>query len=204
MRMNHLTFLSLGLGNGAVYAALALALVVTFRSSGVINFATGSIALYTAYIYGFLRQGEFLVLIPGLPNTVDIGFTPGVWIAMPLALGVAALFGLLLHVAVFRPLRGAPPVAKCVASIGVQLVMVLAIVKRLGTHPLIVPTLYPKSTFKIGDTSIQHDRLFLAVTIGVVALALGAVFQYTRFGLITRAAAETEKGAVVRRINPGR
>ena len=202
--LNYVGYLFLGLGNGAVYAALALALVVTFRSSGVINFATGSIALYTAYIYGFLREGQFLVLVPGLPNTVDLGFKPGVWVAMPLALMVAALFGLLLHVAVFRPLRGAPPVAKCVASIGVQLVMVLAIVKRLGTHPLIVPSLYPKSTFRVGDTSIQYDRLFLAATIGAVSLGLGAVFQFTRFGLITRAAAETEKGAVVRRINPGR
>src|SRR5258708_3483617 len=69
--LNHIGYLLLGLGNGAVFAALAIALVVTYRSSGVINFATGSIALYTAYIYGFLREGKFMVLIPGLPNTVD-------------------------------------------------------------------------------------------------------------------------------------
>ena len=41
----HLIFLLLGLANGAVFAALALALVVTYRSSGVLNFATGTIAL---------------------------------------------------------------------------------------------------------------------------------------------------------------
>ena len=39
----HAVFLLLGLANGAVFASLALALVVTFRSSGVINFATGAI-----------------------------------------------------------------------------------------------------------------------------------------------------------------
>ena len=38
---NHVNF-SLGLGNGAVFAALAMALVVTYRSSGVLNFATGA------------------------------------------------------------------------------------------------------------------------------------------------------------------
>ena len=46
----HLIFLLLGLANGAVFAALALALVVTYRSCGVINFATGAMALYGAYI----------------------------------------------------------------------------------------------------------------------------------------------------------
>ena len=53
---NYLIFLLLGLANGAVFASLALALVVTFRSSGVINFATGTIGLYTAYTYAYLRR----------------------------------------------------------------------------------------------------------------------------------------------------
>ena len=50
-------FLILGLGSGAVYAALALGLVVTYRSSGVVNLATGAIALYIAYTYAYLRHG---------------------------------------------------------------------------------------------------------------------------------------------------
>jgi sulfate-transporting ATPase len=43
---DHLNFLLLGLGNGAVFAALAMALVVTYRSSGVLNFSTGALALH--------------------------------------------------------------------------------------------------------------------------------------------------------------
>ena len=54
----HLQFLLLGLGNGAVFGALALAVVLTYRSSGVLNFATGAIALYTAYVYAFLRRAR--------------------------------------------------------------------------------------------------------------------------------------------------
>ena len=70
--MTHVTSLLLGLGNGGVYAALAIALVLTYRSSGVVNFATGTIALFTAYTYAFLRNGQLLVLVPGLPTTVDL------------------------------------------------------------------------------------------------------------------------------------
>ena len=64
----HLIFLLLGLANGAVYAALALTLVITYRSSGVVNFATGTMALLGAYTYAFLRQGEVLVPLPFVPE----------------------------------------------------------------------------------------------------------------------------------------
>ena len=47
--MDHINFMLLGLGNGAVFAALALALVVTYRSSGVLNCATGALSLQAAY-----------------------------------------------------------------------------------------------------------------------------------------------------------
>ena len=75
--MEHVGSLLLGLGNGGVFAALGLALVLTYRSSGVINFATGAIALYVAYTYASLRDGELFVLIPGLPRQVDIGAAVG-------------------------------------------------------------------------------------------------------------------------------
>ncbi len=65
--IDHLNFIILGLGNGAVFAALAMTLVVTYRSSGVLNFAAGSLALHAAYTYAFLRRGELLIPVPGLP-----------------------------------------------------------------------------------------------------------------------------------------
>ncbi|UUZ45261.1 hypothetical protein LP422_03125 [Janibacter limosus] len=104
----HLTFLMLGLGNGSVFAALALALVLTYRSSGVVNFATGSIALVTAYVYALLRQGELLNLIPGMDNTIPIGDPRGLVPAAIASVVVAGLIGLGLHTVVFRPLRHAP------------------------------------------------------------------------------------------------
>ena len=60
--------LLLGVGNGAVFGALALALVLTYRSSGVLNLATSAVALYAAYTFAFLRQGQLFIPIPGLPS----------------------------------------------------------------------------------------------------------------------------------------
>jgi ABC-type branched-subunit amino acid transport system ATPase component/ABC-type branched-subunit amino acid transport system permease subunit len=200
--MSHFGYLLLGAGNGAVYAALAVALVVTYRSSGVINFATGSIGLYTAYEYAYFRTGHFLPLIPGLKGQYGIGFKPGFWVAALMALVLAALLGLLLYLLVFRPLRAAPPVARVVASLGIQIAIVLLIVKQVGTYAIAVDKIFPDKKFKLGGSSVHTDRLWFALTIVVLGFGLAALFKYTRFGLATRAAAESEKGAVVSRISP--
>ncbi|MCM3922461.1 branched-chain amino acid ABC transporter permease/ATP-binding protein [Frankia sp. AiPs1] len=200
----HIVFLLLGLGSGAVFGALALGLVVTYRSSGVVNFATGAIALYTAYTYAFLRRGELLLPIPGLPKTVSVGSDWGLWPALAVSLVIAALLGVLLYVLVFRWLRSAPPVAKAVASIGLLIVFQALLAQRVGTTPVSVKRILPSENYTIGDLRIQGDKLWFALTIVVLALALAGVFRFTRFGLATRAAAETEKGALVTGLSPDR
>lgn len=201
----HLVFLLLGLANGAVFASLALALVVTFRSSGVINFATGSIALFTAYFYAFLREGKLFDPIPGLPVTVKLnnggmGFVP----AAAIALLITAAFGLLLYVAVFRPIRSAPPVARAVASLGITVILTGLIVKRVGDNPVNVAGIFPSKTYTLGSVHVSGDRIWFAVTVVAVTLVLAGAYRFTRFGLHTRAAAQTEKGAYVSGISPDR
>src|SRR5262249_35834821 len=141
--MTHVTSLLLGLGNGGVFAALAVALVLTYRSSGVVNFATGSIALYTAYTYAWLREGKLLVLVPGLPNAIDLRREVDPVPAVLIALVLAAAFGALLYLLVFRPLQESPPLARAVASLGVLVVVQGLIVNRVGEAPVSVAGMFP-------------------------------------------------------------
>lgn len=200
----HFAFLALGLGNGAVYAALGLALVMTFRSSGVVNFATGAIALYVAYTYGLLRKGELLNPIPGMPTTVDVGGPWGFVPAALLSLLIAALLGVFLYAAVFRLVRNAPPVAKAVVSIGVMLVIQALLAIRVGTTPVSVKPILPNGAVTLLGVRIPEDRLWFAVIVVGMTVILVALFRYTRFGLATRAAAESEKGALVTGLSPDR
>ena len=86
--------------------------MLTYRASGVINFATGAQALYAAYTYAFLRlPGKLLVIIPGLPTTVDLGSPVPMVPALGITLLISAVFGALLYLVVFRPLRNASPLA---------------------------------------------------------------------------------------------
>ena len=202
--MLHIGFLLLGLGNGAVFAALALALVVTFRSSGVVNFATGAIALYAAYNYAFLRKGEFLVPIPGFEKSVSIGGDPGLIPSILISLVLVAILGVVLYLVVFRPLRNAAPVAKAVASIGVLLIITAALAAQVGTAAMSVAPILPKDLYDLFDIRIPIDRVWFAVIIVLVGVLLTLWFRYTRFGLATRAAAESEKGALVSGLSPER
>ncbi|SQD95993.1 ABC transporter related [Parafrankia sp. Ea1.12] len=205
MGSTDLIFLILGLGNGAVYAALGLGLVLTYRSSGVVNFATGAVALYTAYTYAFLRQGKLLNPIPGLTGTVDLGIDGvGFPAAFALSLVVAAALGALLYAAVFRPMRTAPTAAKAVASIGVMIVMQALLAVQVGTTAVSVAAILPTRIYTVAGQRVPGDRLWFAGIIIVMAVVLTLWFRLTRFGLATRAAAESEKGALVTGLSPQR
>jgi sulfate-transporting ATPase len=201
---DYVNFLLLGLGNGAVFAALAVALVVTYRSSGVLNFATGALSLHAAYTYAFLRRGELLAPLPVGPKTYDLGGPVAFWPALLATLVVEALLGVLLYVAVFRPLRSALPLAKAVGSLGVMILLTAIVAERAGPDQILVQPIFPRENISVGEIRIVSDRLWFALTIVAVTLVLAAVFRFTRFGIATRAAAETEVGALVTGISPER
>ncbi|MCX4095720.1 branched-chain amino acid ABC transporter permease/ATP-binding protein [Nocardia sp. alder85J] len=192
------------MGSGAVFGALALAVVLTYRSSGVVNFGTGAIALLTAYFYAFLRQGQLMIPIPGLPKTVNIGGRLGQWPAMALAAVAAALLGAFLYFAVFRPLRTAPAVAKAVAALGIAVLVPALLAQRLGTAPVTIDPIYPDGVWRWGDFILPQDRVYLAVTIVGLAAALMIWLRFSRFGLVTRAVASSERGAYLSGLSPDR
>lgn len=200
----YLQFLLLGLGNGGVYAALAVALVVTYRSSGVLNFATGAQALYAAYTYSLLRNGQLLQPIPGLSATINLGTDLGFWPALLITLAVSAVMGALAYLLIFRPLRNHRPVAKAVASIGLMGLLTAVVTYQAGTSVLLVNPIFPQNHVSFLGADISVDRLLLAATIIGIGIVLTVVFRFTRFGLATRASAETEVGALVSGLSPDR
>ncbi len=215
-RQNFLT--GSGFAYGAVIAAIALGVVLTYRGSGVVNLANGAIAMYVAYTYTVLRIDGNLFLppipnplklfgsgAPNIPVEISFGDSMGFWPALLISLGLCVLLGLILHFLVFRPLRTAPPLAKVIASVGVFVFLQATIIRRFATTPRQVPPLtfvHNTTHIKFGLFTIPEDQLFVAVLVVVIATVLWALFRFTRFGLATRAAAENEKGAVVLGFSP--
>ena len=114
---DYLFYLLLGSGAGAIIAALGLGMVITYQGSGVVNFAAGSMAMWSTYVYAELRNGAYPFPIPGLPGRYHFGDDVGFRWAMLLALLTAAVIGLAVYLLVFKPLRQAPALAKVVASV---------------------------------------------------------------------------------------
>lgn len=190
----YFAFALIGLGVGSFYAALATGLVVTYRGTGVINFAAGAMATWGVYVYDELRRsGDFVLPVVAIPGRIDFGETVGLVPAFGLGVASATAVGLVAHLAVFRPLRTAPVLAKVVATVGVMLVSQAMIVRNFGPEPRQVANLLSNEAVVIGDLNVPRDRLVIAVVTAVLGVVLWAYFRFTRFGLATLAGTENER-----------
>ena len=219
-----------GVAQGALIAAIALGVVLTYLGSGVVNFANGTIAMYIAYLYAGLRaEGDLFVPplpnplalvegvghwfqtndtldLPDVPSTISLGGPMPFWPALALSLAFSVVLGLLIHWLIFRPLRDAPVLAKVVASVGLLLVLQAIVIRRFALTPRAVKPLplVGKDQVDLGIVSLTEEQLFVALLVVAFTVVLWLVFQRTRFGLATRAAAENERGAVVLGFSPDR
>ena len=122
-----LSNLLLGLGIGAVIAALGLGVVVTHQASNVVNFAHAAVGTYLGLVYYEFRATGDIVqpfLIPFVPARFHLLDRPTESTAMAVTLVIAAVVGALSYYLVFRPLRHAPPLARIVASLGLMVYLI--------------------------------------------------------------------------------
>ena len=202
----YVLFAIVGLGFGAIYAALSMGLVVTYRGTGIVNFATGAMAMWGAYVYEELsRTGDLVLPVIVLPHRIGLGGSSGTVpfvVAMVLAVLSCCVVGLLVHVFVFQPLRRAPILAKVVASVGVLLMIQALIVIRFGTSPRVVRPILPNEAMTFAGISFSRDRLWLTGIVLATAVAAWAWFRFTRLGLATRASTENERAISLARYSP--
>jgi branched-chain amino acid transport system permease protein len=181
----------LGAGTGALIAALALGIVVTYRGSGVVNVATGALAMYASYVFNSLNtNGDLLVGMWQIHLGGPLGLAPSIVITVVMT----GLLGGVLYVVVFAPLQDASPVAKLVASVGVLLVLESAISLTYGSSSIqVTATLVNGSVNFPGNVEVPKDEILLTVVLIVIVVLLWLVNRFTRLGLVTRAAAEDER-----------
>ncbi|UDY37946.1 ABC transporter permease [Dermatobacter hominis] len=194
------------MGGGAVVAALGLGLVLTNRASNVINFAHAATGTFLAYAYfEFRDRGDLVLPVLGLPDRIRIIPTPTIGTAIVVLALYAAALGVVIHLLVFRPLRSASVLARIVASLGLFLYFQELIRNRFPTAGAAVITRFPvlpDGPVEILGVGVSANRLWLALVVVVVAAALAATFRWTRFGLVTRASAESDKGALLIGLRP--
>ncbi|MGI5132388.1 ABC transporter permease subunit [Pseudonocardia sp. CA-107938] len=179
-----MAFALTGLGAGALFAGLALGVVINFRGCGAVNLGLGAVAMLAAFGFYELRTNV------GLPTVVAVALT----------LVAAGLAGALFDWAAFRHLRDAPAMSKLIATLGLLLSSQAFIAEFYGGTVLKAPEVLPSGptdAVMIAGIPVPIDRFVLAGLIAVVTLVLIAVYRWTRFGLATRAASENERSALL-------
>ena len=164
----------IGLSSGAIFALLALALVLIHRATGVINFAQGEMAMFSTYVAWQFVQWE----IP-------------YWLAFFATLALSFLGGVVLQRVVIRPFESAPVLTIVIATLGLLLAFNgFATWLWSGEVRAFPPDRpFPTTTFDVGGVVINvQDIGILLVTLALVA-GLWAFFQFTKAGLALRAAA---------------
>jgi branched-subunit amino acid ABC-type transport system permease component len=193
----------LGLAAGAVYAAIAIGVILVHRGSGVVNLAQGAMAMFSAVVFVSLRNEGVLVLpVVGVPGRIDVG---GPWPLAP-AFGAAVLVGVAIgaaaYLVVFRRLQDAPPVTRLVASVGLTIVLQGAAVAQVGTATRRADAVLPDDLVELFGRPAPSDRFWLAAIVVIAGLAIAALYRFSLFGLSTRAAAEEPKGALLLGFSP--
>ncbi|MEX1106723.1 MAG: hypothetical protein WEB78_11030, partial [Ilumatobacteraceae bacterium] len=208
-------FLLAGLGIGSLYAMLGSGLVIVYRGSGVINFAQGAFAMYGVFTFDEARRNGYVRLpwfdfLPTYALNVPVNIKvaedgTSTLVAFFLAIAMAVLIGLMAHFLVFRPLRTAAPLGKVIGSVGVMLYLQGVAQLNFGGTGRQPEPITPDGVYQnfLGLGKAYPQGAVWAVGLAVViGLILWGVFQFTRFGLATRAAASNEKGAVLLGYSP--
>jgi branched-chain amino acid transport system permease protein len=162
-----------GLASGAIYAALALALVLIHRATGVINFAQGEMAMFTTYIAWTLITNHGWSYWPAFVATLAIAFVGGV----------------LIQRVVIRPVERAPILTIVIVTIGLVLTFNGLAGMIWSAEVRAFPSAFPNDTVDVGGVSISLEDLGTIGIVLVLVALLWAFFQFTKIGLAMRAAA---------------
>jgi len=187
-----LGYIFAGIALGSIYAIAASGIVVTYVSSGVLNFAFGSMAFFLARFYYFLNSQHGWDQLPAVVVSV--------FLAGP-------ALGALLYLVLFRHLRLSSPLIKIVSTIGVSVALPPAALMLFGNDTITsAPGLasQPEPTYKIFGAVVTLDQVIAFGCVLAVVVIGTLVLQFTEVGLKVRAMVDTEAMTSLSGVSPAR
>ncbi len=178
-----------GLTLGMVYAAFALALVLIWRSTRIVNFAQAPMAMITTYVA--------LVVI-------DAGYS--YWIGFAVALVAGLVLGAVVERVVVRPVEGKSEINAVILTLGLFIVIHALAAVIFGSRYRSFPAPFGLRGFQVGDLNlaITGFGIFTIVAVLVVMGLLVALFRLTDLGLMMRASAFNAEVARLLGVKVGR
>jgi branched-chain amino acid transport system permease protein len=161
-----------GIREGSVYAGLALAVVIIYRSTRVINFAQGEMATFTTFIaWSLMNQG--------------LSF----WAAFPIVLAIAFAGGVAVERIIIRPVENASVLTIVIITLGLALLLNGLMSMIWGGQNRQFHGPFSTRTIDLGGVPISVQDIGIVVTSLALVALLALFFRYTKLGLALRAAA---------------
>jgi branched-chain amino acid transport system permease protein len=166
-----------GIASGAIYALMALAVVMIYQTINNLNFAQGEMAMFSTFIAWQLLEW-------GVPF----------WGAFVITVALSFLGGLIIERVVFKPIRRAPELTHVVMFIALFAVFnsLAGFIWEFTIKPF--PSPFGTAPLLGSGLLSTHQAGMIGVTVLMVGLLYG-FFRYTRLGLAMRAAAENPASA---------
>jgi len=177
-----------GLAIGSVYGAVALALVLIYRATGVLNFAQGEMATFTTFIAWSL--------------IVQVGMT--YWLGFAITLVIAISLGAGIERVVIRPAHKAPHFALLVVTIGLFFLFNSITLRFWHSDARTFPTPFPAGSVRLFGADIAWVDIGILATSFAAMLVLAVVFRFSRIGLAMRGVTANKTAAALMGINTGR
>lgn len=171
----------IGLFTGSIYGLGALGLVLTYKTTGVFNFAFGGVAMFCAFVYWQVHDSWHW----------------SAWISVPLLLLVVApLIGLMFEL-LFRPLSGLAAEVPIVVSLALLAFAEVGATLIWGGQERGFQTIIPTSSFKVGSFYVGWDQLGTLIIALMAGGFLWWLLRHTRFGTATRAVVDNRDLAAI-------
>lgn len=167
-----------GLASGAIYASLAVALVLIYRSTDIVNFAQGEMAMFSTYVAWQLLQN-------GAPY----------WMAIGITLVASFIGGVAVERVLIRPVEGKPHLIVVIVTIGL-FILINALAGYIWSFQVRgFPSPWVARNVALGGVRVGVSTLGILVVVAVVVGLLFVLFARTRLGLVLRAAAENPESS---------
>jgi branched-subunit amino acid ABC-type transport system permease component len=165
-----LAFIIVGLITGSIYGLSGVGLVLTYRTTGVFNFANGAISATAAYIFYYLHYEHGLAWP---------------YAAVIVVAGLAVISGVVLEL-VFRPLHGRSVAMGIVATVGLLLALEGYLYLQFGDELLPFPNFLPQSSFTVSGVSITASDVITFLVGGLLTTGLFFFLRKSRLGTTMR------------------
>lgn len=202
-----------GMFTGAIYASLAVAIVMIFRSTGLLNFALGEMAMMSGYVALMLLSvpagGGFGLSVNGTAWADRwVPFHPWpTWLAIAGGVLFGAALGASIERFIMRPLVGRSELAQVNVTIGLLILLNGLTFQFWGPFGHRFPSPFPNEIgdfFEIGGARLRHTTVGVWAVLIVVIISLGLLVRHTKTGLAFRAITSNREGAALVGVPIGR